>query len=227
MDTVLYALQHAILPNADDKSLIRANSKAMSLKTNIAHKQSACNFSSKARQHPTHNKLLAAFTMIEILITLCVLSIILTIAAPALHTMVLDSRINSSQDSLVNTMSYARGIALHNAGNIKVCPFSASNSTTCGGDWSAGWVVVTDPTAGTPTLLRSQENPTANLAISSNISEVVFDSHGLTANQGNFIICDSRSNAFARSIAVMTTGYVQSGNTVGQAVWNNLAITCP
>ncbi|KTD35377.1 type IV pre-pilin [Legionella moravica] len=170
---------------------------------------------------------LAAFTLIELLVTLCVLSILLTVAIPAFRTMVLNNRLASNTDSLVNALNYARSSALNQAMTIKVCPLGTIGSTTCGTDWRSGWIIVTQPTTGTAVLLKSQQSSNNDPTLTGNTTEVLFDRFGLSTTQSNFTLCDSRGNAFAHSVEVLTTGYIQSGSTPGQAVWNNGSLTCP
>ncbi|CAM3004547.1 GspH/FimT family pseudopilin [Legionella worsleiensis] len=169
----------------------------------------------------------AAFTLIELLITLCVLSILLMVAIPSFRTMVLNNRLAANADSLVNALNYARSSALSQAMTIKVCPLSTPGSTVCGADWNTGWIIVTQPTSGTATLLKSQQSPSGASSLTANTVEVLFDRFGLSTTQSNFTLCDDRGGTFARSVEVLTTGYVQSSSTPGQAVWNNGTLNCP
>lgn len=166
------------------------------------------------------------FTLIELLVTLSVGCILLLVAIPSLHTMIMNSRITASLDSLVNNFNYAREVALNNNANIQVCPFAAANSTSCGTNWSNGWIVVTQPNTGMATLLRSKQN-TMGPTINSNVTSIIFTAHGLSSNQSNFTFCDDRGSAYARSVEVMATGFIQAGQTAGTAVWNNASLTCP
>ncbi|WP_083501338.1 GspH/FimT family pseudopilin [Legionella quateirensis] len=170
---------------------------------------------------------LAAFTLVELLVTLCVLSILLMVAIPAFRTMVLNNRLASNTDSLVNALNYARSTALNQAMTIKVCPLGSPGSTTCGADWSSGWIIVTQPTSGAATLLKSQQSTNVDPTLTGNTTEVLFDRYGLSTTQSNFTLCDNRGGTFAHSVEVLATGYVQTGTTPGQAVWNNGSLTCP
>lgn len=173
------------------------------------------------------NSFIAAFTLIELLVTLCVAAILLILAMPSFREMLLNSRMSANSDSFVNTLNYARNTAVSQAVNVQVCPLGTLNSTTCGTNWDAGWIVVTQPASGPGTLLKSQQISNINPVLSGSTSSVVFDPQGLATTQSNFTLCDSRGGTSARSIAVLATGYVQSGATPGQAVWNNGSITCP
>ena len=167
------------------------------------------------------------FTLVELMIALSVLCLLLVVAAPSFRTMILNNRLNANSESLLNALSYARSTALYQAMNVIVCPFAAENSTACGANWNSGWIVVTQPAAGVGTLLKSQQASSTDPVLTANVASVVFDSHGLATTQSNFKLCDDRGGAFARSIEVLATGFVQPGNTPGQAVWDNSALTCP
>jgi len=167
------------------------------------------------------------FTLIELLATLFVLSILLVIAIPSFRAMLLNNRINTQVDSLIGGLNYARALALNNNSTTRVCPFSSPNSTTCGVNWALGWIVITQPASGSAVLLKSEQYSLAGPAINANNNTVTFNPRGLAANQTNFSLCDARGSRFARSVGVMATGYIQSGDTPGRAVWNNLALSCP
>lgn len=181
-------------------------------------------FPKKSNSRPSS---IAAFTLVELLVTLCVFAILLTLIIPSLRTMILNNRLTSNIDSLVSSLNYARGVALDQALNVAVCPLGTLNSTVCGANWSNGWIVVTQPVTGTATILKTHQTSVNDPTIASNVSSVVFDPHGLSTTQSNFTMCDSRGGSFARSVMVLATGFVQSGTTPGQAVWNNGALGCP
>lgn len=168
-----------------------------------------------------------AFTLIELLVTLLVLCITLVLAIPSFSNMLMNNRLTAYTDMFVNALNYARNNALNESMNVVVCPFGAAQSTLCGGTWSAGWIVVTQPTAGTSILLQSQQLTPSDPVLSGTVANVVFDPHGLTTTPSNFKFCDSRGGTFARSIEVLATGFIQFGATPGQAVWDNSALTCP
>lgn len=169
----------------------------------------------------------AAFTLIELLVTLMVLCIILVLAIPALSTMLMNNRLHANTDLLINALNYARGTALNESMSVIVCPLGTLNATSCGNSWRAGWIVLTQPISGANTLLQSQQSTSSDPVLSANVTSILFDAHGLTTTQGNFIFCDSRGNTFAQSIEVLATGFIQSGSTAGQAVWDNSALSCP
>lgn len=169
----------------------------------------------------------SAFTLIELLVALAVLTIILMVAAPAFRTTLMNSRLSANSNSLISALNFGRNKALYLSSNVIVCPFRSAGSTACGGNWSAGIIVVSLPASGANTLLLSQQFAPTDPTVSSTAASVTFDPHGLSTTQSNFKLCDSRGATFARSIQVLATGFVQIGPTPGQAVWDNSALTCP
>lgn len=166
------------------------------------------------------------FALIELMVVLAVFAITLTIAVPSFNTFILNNRLSSAADLLVNGLNYARSTALTTNNKIQICPYSAPNSTVCGTDWSQGWIVATQPATGTSILLKSQNNGRNTPSIVGSKTNVTFNSRGLASDQTNFTLCDKRGGAFASSVEVLTTGYIQSGDSAGVAVWDNGTLTC-
>lgn len=166
------------------------------------------------------------FTLVELLVTVAIVAIMLALAAPSFQAMLMNNRLTAQIDGLTSALNYARNTALSQAVNVQVCPVGALSSSTCGASWAAGWSVVSDPT-GTPVLLQSRRTPTGNPVLSSSASSVVFDSRGLATTLSSFKVCDSRGAAFARSVQVFATGFVQAGATPGQVAWGVSALSCP
>lgn len=91
------------------------------------------------------------FTLIELMVTLAVLAILLSIAIPNYRTFVLNSRMASQTNDLITALNLARSEAVKRAANVTVC--ASSDGATCTGGWAAGWIV--RDAAGT--LLRVQQ----------------------------------------------------------------------
>nr|WP_241480460.1 GspH/FimT family pseudopilin [Legionella norrlandica] len=227
--------QKFTLPNASNlllfcvkKDMLFSHARAKNAKSIIYNERDKpyLNIELIAKNSPP-TSIIAAFTLVELLVTLSVFAILLTLIMPSLRTIILNNRLTSNIDSLVSSLNYARSVALDQALNVAVCPLGSLGSTSCGTNWSSGWIVVTQPVTGTATLLKTHQTSVNDPVITSNVSSVVFDPHGLSTTQSNFTICDSRGGAFARSAMVLVTGFIQSSSTPGQAVWNNGTLNCP
>lgn len=166
------------------------------------------------------------FTLLELLITIAIAAIIISLAAPSFSAMLMNNKLTAQGGGLTAGLNYARNTALSQSINVQFCPVGALNSTTCGTNWGSGWMVLRDP-AGTPTILQSRQAAAGNPVLSSTAASVTFDSRGLSTTPSSFKLCDSRGAAYARSVQVFATGFVQAGNTPGKVAYGTAALVCP
>lgn len=167
------------------------------------------------------------FTLVELLITLSVMTILLVLAIPSFRDMLMNNRVLAQTDALTSALNYARSSALTQNLNVVVCPLNAVGSTTCGGGWQNGWIVVSQPATGGPILLQVHNMGTNDPVLTANTLSVTFDSRGIATTQANFKSCDNRGGPFARSVNVLPTGFVQASSDMGLAAWDGSALTCP
>lgn len=170
----------------------------------------------------------AGFTLIELLVSVVVLAILATMALPSFQNLLMNYKVAGLGQSLFNSLNYARITALNQNVGVKLCPFSAAGSNSCGSNWGLGWIVITQPTSGSALLLQANQLNSAGPVLSaSGVTDVTFNTRGLASNQSNFKICDSRGANYASSLMVLATGYTQMGSTLGKGVWNGGALSCP
>ena len=100
-------------------------------------------------------RMATGFTLIEMLVTISIMAILLTIAAPSFNTVIAGTRMSAEINDLQASLNFARSEAVKRGLKIDVCPPTTPNGTTCATtnplDWSSGWVVLVD---GTTTQLR-------------------------------------------------------------------------
>ena len=85
-------------------------------------------------------KMSKGFTLIELMISVVVASILLTVAVPNFFSMIQNNRMSATANSLVSALNFARSEAVRRGGTVRVC--NTTNATTCanGVDW-VGWGV--------------------------------------------------------------------------------------
>lgn len=87
----------------------------------------------------------AGITLIELLVTLGLLAIVLTMGVPAFASLQRDARVANVHHLLTSSLALARITAVSRGKPVTVCP--SSNGTNCRTDtvWEDGWIVFIDP----------------------------------------------------------------------------------
>lgn len=147
----------------------------------------------------------AGFTLIELMITLTILAIMMSLAAPAFTKMIRDNRVQTASTSLMSAFNLTRAEAIRRGRTVKICATDDPSGTppACGADWALGWVMFTDlngnDDAGDTVTLNGNSvaeevirvgDPVANVTIddSGAASIVSFDSRGMVnAGSGDFV----------------------------------------
>jgi type IV fimbrial biogenesis protein FimT len=84
------------------------------------------------------------FTLVELLVTISIAAILLTLAVPSFSTLILNQQVRVSAGDLQTSLFYARSEAIKRAADVSVVP--------AGGDWKNGWSVQ----LADATVLRSE-----------------------------------------------------------------------
>ena len=143
------------------------------------------------------------FTLIELMITLSVLAIILSLAAPSFSTMLQDNRIGALSSELQGAIQLARAEAVKRRTNVIICRRNAAG-TACenGTNWGAGWLI--QQVSGD--VIKVWDPATA-IAITGPNAGVTFRSSGMTTAAGNFsVTVSSCTGTQYRTINVSATG---------------------
>ena len=157
------------------------------------------------------------FTLAELMVTLAVFSILVTVGVPSFNQTLLNNRQVSSLNILVGSMQLARSEAIARNRRVTVC--ASSDGATCGADWSNGWVLFVDGNAdgqvnGAEVVLRSVNDiVNLNIAPAGIANNFMYRPNGrmmannnIRTNTGQFTVCDIRGSEHARSIVVDASG---------------------
>jgi type IV fimbrial biogenesis protein FimT len=89
---------------------------------------------------------LRGFSLIEVMVTVAILGVLATLAAPSFRTLLLKRSVQAAANSLVEDMRLARSEALKRSTRTVIC--HSSNGTSCtalaAGGWRDGWIVFVD-----------------------------------------------------------------------------------
>ena len=84
----------------------------------------------------------SGFTLIELMVTVTIRAILVSIAVPAMTSFMNSNRLTNHTSALRQAIQYARSEAVSKNQNVSIC--ASSDGTTCTGAWNQRWIVFTD-----------------------------------------------------------------------------------
>lgn len=155
------------------------------------------------------------FTLIELMITLSIAAILLTVAVPNFIVFVQNNRLTGQANDVVTLLNLARSEAVKRGQRIAVC--SRDTDTACAGttNWDGGLLVFVDANAngiadaGEEILRVRQGMENGNTLRAGAAASIAYQSSGsrvIPAADEVFRLCDTRGPASARAIAVSPVG---------------------
>lgn len=147
-----------------------------------------------------HGRRLDGFTLLELMVTLAVAAILVTIAIPSYRGLVQRNALTASVNDLVGDLNYARSEAVTRGQSVYLCQSSDQASCTKDSDWGKGWIVYAP---APPTVTPSKDNLLrVRSALKNSIQidvamfsgpPVEFDANGFSASNGTFTVSTNDS----------------------------------
>ena len=170
--------------------------------------------------HPNN---VVGITIVELVISLAVVSILATTGVPAFSSFIQSNRLSNSAFDLLATIQLARSESVKRRTKVVLCRSADPTSATpsCGGSantWTTGWLVFASGDsnstyqAATDTLLEIGLVDMRNVTIITNgtsDNNLQYKSDGTTDEGGGtarFAVCDGRGGAHGRQINVPAHG---------------------
>jgi type IV fimbrial biogenesis protein FimT len=163
----------------------------------------------------------AGFTLIELMVTLTVASILMTVAAPSFREFLQSNRMSTLVNLLLSDLNACRSEAIKRRIPVTLC--KSANQTACvtTGGYEQGWIIFTDTDRdGTvdvndDSIIRTQGAIGGELTIRGKSpvqNRVSFHDSGNVSTSGTIIFCDARIKVFstdrgkARAIVINQPG---------------------
>lgn len=122
------------------------------------------------------------FTLIELMVTVTVMAVLATLAAPSFREFIANQRLRNASFDLMTALTLARSEAITRNSDVDLTRASTSNP------WAAGWTVV----AGTSTLLTQQAYKGLSVTDSANLVKITYGKDGrVVTGQTQFTIAPS------------------------------------
>ena len=145
------------------------------------------------------------FTLVELMVTVVVLVVLVSMAIPSFDYVKLSNRLNSYSTDLVAGSQVARSEAIKRNAQVTLCV--STNGTSCAttGLWETGWIVI----SADGVVIQKQPATASGYQIrdSGGLSALAFEATGVGATAANFTICRSSPlGSQERVVKVSATG---------------------
>jgi type IV fimbrial biogenesis protein FimT len=154
------------------------------------------------------------FTLVELMITVIIVAVLLSLAAPGFVELLERNRLQSAASNLYTSLVLARSEALKRNTPVVVCrrdPATGKCATTgTAGDWRQGWVV--HPAADPNDVLVLREGVTGGdtlwvVSASTKIDDLSYGPDGGASRVASFVLCNNQADtASGREVQVEVTG---------------------
>ncbi len=159
------------------------------------------------------------FSLIELLVTVALLSILLALGVPAFTDLIVSTKLTSATNTLIGHLQYARAEAIKRGrGLVGVGPYKSDTAWLEDDSWEGGYMVAAADNASPPNLQvlrRVDKTDLASLTITStNKTEpiVYFEHDGSTHGVANTTlrICSKNDPNKKRGVTISAIGRVRA-----------------
>ena len=145
------------------------------------------------------------FTLVELMITLVIMSILIAVAAPSFNDVTLGNKLTSYANNFTASTVFARGEAIKRNTTVTMCASNDGTNCATSGGWEQGWIVK----VGT-TPLQRQQGMSSGIKITEADDKLTLDfrSTGAGATAATLTICRALPKVAPqqRIVRVSTTG---------------------
>jgi type IV fimbrial biogenesis protein FimT len=163
------------------------------------------------REKPSKQR---GFTLMELMVTLSIAGIMLSIAIPNFTSTIKGSRITTQVNEFVTSMNFIRSEAVKRGVRVSMCKSSDGATCVTTGDWAQGWIVFTNQNDdanydGAPeTILKIQGATQSQIAVVGNsliVNIISYKASGEIVGSGTVTFCDDRVAEVGKKIVLSNT----------------------
>ncbi len=150
------------------------------------------------------------FTLVELLVTVVIMGILMSISAPSFQAIILGARLTSTSNAMVSALQLARSESIKQHITVIVEPLS--------GAWKNGWQVFVDVNANgtydsaTDTLLTTFDTLSSSITVKSSFNgSISYEPTGRVplALNSDLTFCSNTANQDFRTVIISLTGRVR------------------
>lgn len=144
------------------------------------------------------------FTLVELMVTLAVAAILLTIGIPSFRDMIMNNRLVGQANEFAAAINLARSVSIKQQRNAYI-------TSNAGTNWASGWTVWvdndSDDTQDADEILRVTQAFTGTTTFTSTgKTQFRYSPTGLGDGADTLTLCDDRSDERGREIDVSAAG---------------------
>jgi len=170
----------------------------------------------------------SGFTLIELMVTIVVLVVLISIAAPSYRRLVVDTRMSTQTNEFLTALQFTRSEAVKRNGTVTMCKSADGAACTTSGTWAQGWIVFVDDdgngvVADVADVLRVHAALTdgSTLVGAGGVANfVTYRPDGQANQSGQFDLCSNDSSYPGRDIVLAL------GTGAASVVVDDPPITC-
>lgn len=152
------------------------------------------------------------YSLYELLITLGLAALVLTLGLPSFGKLVADQRLRVETDALFHAIHLARKSSIVRRRVVSICPSNDGETCNPGYDWSTGWIVFANVDRDDPPRVDENEPILSRHRVEETV-QVLANRRGFTlrsthlrATNGTLVVCDRAGRAEPRALVVSYTG---------------------
>lgn len=155
-------------------------------------------------KHKRHYAEQSGFTIIELMITLVVAAVLISLAAPSFRELIDNNRITSAANDFTASLALAKTEAVKRNGTVQIVP------TAGGSDWSSGYKIGLDLNSDNvyaDTLaekLKVIASPPTGITATSTMTSIEYNSFGGVTSGGSFEF--DASYGCKRTVTITSSG---------------------
>ncbi|MGI9202252.1 MAG: GspH/FimT family pseudopilin [Woeseiaceae bacterium] len=152
------------------------------------------------------------YTLYELLITLFLVTVLITVAIPSFASIVANSRVRTEVNALFHAVHLARKESIMRRRVVSICPSNDGLQCSPGVNWSNGWLMFDntdrdEPPRVDPGEAVLQVRRTADsIRITANRRGFTLRATEKRATNGTLVVCDRQNRVTPRALVVSYTG---------------------
>ena len=150
------------------------------------------------------------FTLVELLVTLVVLALLLTLGVPAFAGLLRQWRLDAAADAFAGDMRLARSTATRVSRNVEVCVQNGNGGCGAQTNWARGWLVFIDLNADHQ--LNAGDTVVAQRGPQSGIASMTYS--GPAANRLSFRPNGTLNSSKGLTMSLLAAGTAGEGRAV-------------